>query len=835
MAALPKYSHVNKETPAWASALEQFLPTPDLQVSTLTVNMDGTVNLQSDNSLYGAAIQFVDESDEPIYMRNVVIPDVESAPLKGVGLTFSDNSETDPTYAPIGVASLTIMGDNEYNLGATAVLEPFNGNAKALSITSRYTFTSNLWVSTINGKPPGVAVLPSDPIFSTVTVAKSTITDSLIANAAYISSAFISTMQVREISSVNINTQNINTSSINGGNIFFSTTSGGSALFSSLITNSVSSVFGDITFQLVSTLQFNPSLGGVSLGGVDLGMGGFLGGLVGGVGSGIFNTILGGAALTTGIIALTNSRGTNQINESNYEMVNTTTQLQVSTLGQSTISYLRLVSSIAPNRVPGFEYIVSSIVQAGTTCIRSLSDPVNLANPSTATSTIQSFGSWVPLPSNAPPAPETISTVSFASISSLTVSSINGQTYLPINASFSNITVSSINGQPYTPGGGGGGGSFDFNQAMNQLSTPIKWATDVNAPFNQIIEATTNDLSNISTGFLRVITGNNSGGYGNSNMNGLLNWRLVPSAFAGAYLQTGETTIIPSYYSLASTIALSTMVTLRNNTPAQPNTPAYLEMVQAGGNGDLDNPGLTVPTEYAGLVIQDLYLSTITGQPTTINAGANINVNCDTFVINSNGNDGVILAEQAAPSITCNINYHNIGGCFLGYYGVGSALLPNGFQTGITANVFNGGIQMSNGWLQAVSFGGTPNSRVNACTFDIQAGLGGLQQYSNLAPGSNIVNFNILKPGVYQLMAGVTSGASAFGYSVRTLLAVRTGANQLSYQFTNVVESSCFWSLASFPNSTPGNPLILNNGLPGASQPFCWSILTTNYLEGQNV
>jgi hypothetical protein len=278
------------------------------------------------------------------------------------------------------------------------------------------------------------------------------------------------------------------------------------------------------------------------------------------------------------------------------------------------------------------------------------------------------------------------------------------------------------------------------------------------------------------------------------------------------------------------------MITLRNNTPAQPNTPAYLEMVQAGGNGDLDNPGLTVPTEYAGLVIQDLYLSTITGQPTTINAGANINVNCDTFVINSNGNDGVILATQAAPNINCNINFHNIGGVFLGYYGVGTAFVPNGFQTGITANVFNGGIQMSNGWLQAVSLGGTPNSRINQCTFDILAGMGGLQQYSNLAPGANGVNYNIIRPGVYQLMAGVTSGASAFGYSVRTLLAVRTGANQLNFAFSDVNESSCFWSLSSFPNAPPGvASLILNNGLPGPTQPFCWSITTTNYLEGQNV
>ena len=81
-------------------------------------------------------------------------------------------------------------------------------------------------------------------------------------------------------------------------------------------------------------------------------------------------------------------------------------------------------------------------------------------------------------------------------------------------------------------------------------------------------------------------------------------------------------------------------------------------------------------------------------------------------------------------------------------------------------------------------------------------------------------------------MAGTTSNATAFGYSVRTLTVVRTNTNQLSFQFTNVVDSSCFWSLTNFPTSSPGNALILNHNLPGASQPFCWSITGTNFLEG---
>lgn len=817
MSLNPLISHNSPAQPVWASAFNALLPGTNLQVSTLTVAQEGQVILDSDNYLTGAAIQFNDDSSVPIFMRNVGLPDINQAPVKGVGLTFDDGEEADPQYAPLGAASFTIMGDLNYSLAPAGVLRQDGGTAH-MAIDSARVFTSNMWVSTLNGAPVGAASLPSNAYFSNIYVSQSTITDSLRANKAFISSAQISSLACPYISSGNIFANNLTTSSINGQVINFSTTSGGSALFSSLITNSVSSVFGDFTFNLVSTLAFNPDFGGQKFD-VNLGLGNWLSGILGGAASGLFNTIIAGAALGTGIAALVNTRGSGNINSSNFEMVAGQTQLQISTLGQSTISYLRLVSSINPQQIAGRERIVSSIIQAGTTCIRSLSDPINPASPSTATSTIQSFGSWVPIPIPTP-TPENVSTISFASISSLTVSSINGY-------SWSNLPG----------GGGGGGGSFDFNAAMENLSTTIQWS-DAQPPYDRIITATTNAAQYVSSGFLRVFTGNNSGGYGDNNLNGILNWRVVPSAFAGAQFETGEITVVPTYQPIISSLLTSTMITLRNNTPAVAGTAAYLEVIQSGGKGAdaLNVPGMTQPVDYGSLVVNDLFFSTMTNTATTINAGGNINVNCATFAINCNANGtGLIYATQAAPSQTCNINYHNIGGCFLGYYGYGSCFLPLGFQTNISALVFNGGVAMCNGWINAYNTGSPValSSRINQQTFDYYAGMGGLQLSSNVANGQNVLTGQaIWRPGTYLCHLSVGANGSNFPASFRYLHVFRVApGNVFNFSWQIIAESGCYWNMASYPQGAPGTAITFWNTC-GSTQPFVWSISGLNYLEG---
>ena len=172
--------------------------------------------------------------------------------------------------------------------------------------------------------------------------------------------------------------------------------------------SAISSSTGAFLSANLSTFNFNASAGGVNLGGINLGMGGFLGGLVGELVSGALTTTIAGAALGTGIAGLilpyTYPPGTSYppgANISSFQTVNGTTQLQFSTLGTSTNTYYRYTSSIAgsdPTLTPNPLTFVSSVISPGTVCIRSFSDPINPANPSTFRSTLQSFGQWVPVP-----------------------------------------------------------------------------------------------------------------------------------------------------------------------------------------------------------------------------------------------------------------------------------------------------------------------------------------------------------------------------------------------------------------------------------------------------
>lgn len=168
---------------------------------------------------------------------------------------------------------------------------------------------------------------------------------------------------------------------------------------------------GNISLVSLSTLQFK----GIDLGGVefnfDLGLGNAIGGFLGGLGAlvgGVFiglgtGTGLAIQGITNGLFSLANTRGDSltNINSNVFETINGTTQLQISTLGNAFPYYssiYRSVSSISPNSVPGQEIFLSTIFPAGTTCVRSVSDPIPvLTNNSTInTSTIQSFGEWVP-------------------------------------------------------------------------------------------------------------------------------------------------------------------------------------------------------------------------------------------------------------------------------------------------------------------------------------------------------------------------------------------------------------------------------------------------------
>lgn len=217
-----------------------------------------------------------------------------------------------------------------------------------------------------------------------------------------------------------LSTPDIEVSTINGATFGSSSITVEVMGVSSLVATSISSLTGGIREALVSTLQlnvnpqFNPSLSGS----VDLGLGSLFGNLAGAA-SGVLGVVVGGAALGTGIAALTQTRQTNNINSNSFELVNGTTQLQISTLGTAFSTIYRFVSSVSEN-VPGEEYFVSSIHSPGV-AIRSVSDPLNTI--SSPLSTIQSYGQWVALDANLP-IPSTISSFQQLFTSSLAVSTM---------------------------------------------------------------------------------------------------------------------------------------------------------------------------------------------------------------------------------------------------------------------------------------------------------------------------------------------------------------------------------------------------------------------------
>lgn len=179
---------------------------------------------------------------------------------------------------------------------------------------------------------------------------------------------------------------------------------------STVVVNNIFASTGQVQYLGVSTLSFKgfDSLLDLDVS-FDLGLGDAVGGLLGGIGALVGGTAiglgtgvgLGLQGLTTGLFSLANTRGDTFLNSNVFETVNGTSQLQISTLGNAYPLYstiYRSVSSFSPNTQPGPEILLSSFFQPGTTCIRTVSDPLSLitSDSNVNTSTLQSYGQWVP-------------------------------------------------------------------------------------------------------------------------------------------------------------------------------------------------------------------------------------------------------------------------------------------------------------------------------------------------------------------------------------------------------------------------------------------------------
>lgn len=291
------------------------------------------------------------------------------------------------------------------------------------------------------------------------------------------------------IATSDIQASTMEISSINGAEFTTNAIKVDVGNFSSLVSNSISSLGAQIREALISTIVFspslNPSLGGVN---VNLGLGGILGNVIG-WGAGVLGAATGTVALGTSAFALASGRQANYIDATRYELVNGVTQLQFSTLNVPFSTIYRLTDSADPERTPGAEVFVSTINPPGV-AVRSVSDPINtLSSPS---STIQAFGQWVPLP----PEVVNVSTIADLSVSSLIVSTIagdGGRIYLNFSTT--------IDGQAVAPDAGGG-----KLENFQEITTYNVFTDQIGGYFLPAIEVT-NDMTftsgtGISTNFL---------------------------------------------------------------------------------------------------------------------------------------------------------------------------------------------------------------------------------------------------------------------------------------------------------------------------------------------
>jgi len=230
---------------------------------------------------------------------------------------------------------------------------------------------------------------------------------SIVVPSTIFNSTF-STLYVSSLYGNNANISSINVSSING--LEFTQ--------NAINVSTVNGTTGNFLTTILSTMQFNPSFNpGISPSfNVNLGLGDGLASLAGAFGVGVMGASVAvpltvGTALygiTAGINSMITPRTANNINNTTYEQINYTSQLEVSTLGTNTTTVFRTLSTIASTIVINpagstvssinIENFVSTIIPAGTTCIRTVGDPIQLiSSPWTYN---QAVSQWTPLPAS---------------------------------------------------------------------------------------------------------------------------------------------------------------------------------------------------------------------------------------------------------------------------------------------------------------------------------------------------------------------------------------------------------------------------------------------------
>lgn len=439
MSLLPSQTNINLDTYFFLRGSGQSLNVSSLNANTISTNSI-TASQMSTNTLDAESINNSTINTLHVDLDGQILTATPTELLlNGVPLaTLSSLSSIADWSLDPAISTVQMAGNNIDQAGAISTGSIVGGSAfftNLMAINSMFlsTYTSTIssyvntadqgFYSTIstgtltggNVEPSTLWGQPSSYYQDLVSSISSLVSDNIIC----------STLTATD----RISTPQLFVSSINGAEFTSTSINVEVAGVSSLVANTVSSIGAELRTALVSTLQFNPSFS-PNLD-VNLGLGSLFGNLAGAA-SGALGVLVGGAALGTGIAALSQSRQTNYINASTFELVNGTTQLQISTLASPQTTIYRFVNSASPS-TPGEEVFVSTVTGPGD-YIRSMSDPLNTV--SSPNSTIQSFGQWVKLPDA--PVVSTVSTFSDIYTSSLQTSTINfpGDTQLKRGVGF---------------------------------------------------------------------------------------------------------------------------------------------------------------------------------------------------------------------------------------------------------------------------------------------------------------------------------------------------------------------------------------------------------------
>lgn len=405
----------------------------DAQISTLETDYISTNLLFADAGTISTFSTFEIVLDSQTLNANATELLLNGIP---VATTANLSSIADWSYDP-AVSTVQMQGNDLNAAGTVSSVTVRAGNAmfqNLIAINALFVSTATSTLSTsINVADLGLySTINTNNLVASTLAAETATISSMTANSVGIQYLTLSSMTASEY----VSTPSLIVSSINGSEFTSTGITVQVAGVSSLVANSISSIGAEIRQALVSSIVFNPSLN-PSLGGVNvnLGLGSILGNVIG-WGAGVFGAAAGTVGLATGIAALAMGRQQDFIDNSRYELINGTTQLQFSTLGTTVSSIQRLSDSASPDQIPGSTIYISTILPPGTLALRSVSDPINTV--STPNSTIQAFGPWVAVP------PE-LTTSSFAEIytSSLQASSIQ-----TLDAAVSSVVgLSSINGK----------------------------------------------------------------------------------------------------------------------------------------------------------------------------------------------------------------------------------------------------------------------------------------------------------------------------------------------------------------------------------------------------